>query len=159
MELETAVRRHLLADATVASLTSKQVWKYRLEERLDGTGKAAVVVRRDGGWSQPNELRPNEFPLLVVDCYADVSRDEYRNALMLDAEDRASALYRAVDRALLAPGRGQWWGGYGSDRGLMVNSVQRWGEPVFISQADQHSGAPLGDVVYMQARYGFDVVH
>lgn len=160
MEIESAARRVLLLDQTVAGLVARWVFKWRLEEKVDGTGKQAIVLWRDQGWSTPDPVNTNEYPLLTVDCYSDASRGADGEMLAEDNVDRAFGLYRVVDRALLSVGRGKKWGAFGSDPGLLVNSVQRWSEPFKTEQSDQHQGdPPLGDVAKVTTTYAFDLVH
>lgn len=160
MEVESAMRRVIKNDPTVRGYVGDWVFKYRLEEKVDGTGKAAIVVGRDGGWATPQVVNTNEYPRLRVDCHADLSRDLDGTPLQGDAEDRAWALWRSVD-ALLHPGkRGQRWGGFGSDPGLLVNTIARGQEPFLTVQKDQHAGdPPLGDTAVVSCYYNIDCVH
>ncbi len=100
MEIETAVRKHLLNFPSVTNLVQKRVYKFELQEELEGTGRGALVVRRSGQWASPGR-NSQEYPLLVVDCYSDNSRpDEQGLELLHDRDERAMQLYREVDRIL-----------------------------------------------------------
>lgn len=166
MEVESAVRRVLLADEVVASMAGSRVYKFRLEEKVDGTGLAAVVLSRDGGWAAPDLTQSSEYPLLTVRCYADPTRDGAGQIATADAADKAFALYRRVNQVLHAAPRGGMWGAVGSNAGMLTISCQRWGEPYAVTAADTHgSGGPsdkdeqLGDSMYVIATYALHVVH
>lgn len=159
MEVTTAARRHLLRLDSLRGYVDLRIFKHRLEEKVDGTGKAAVVVKRTGGWASPDPINTAEFPVLLLEFHADPSRNEYGEITVSNAEDRAWAMHRVVDPFLHGK-RDEWWGGIGSDRGLKVVSSARAEEPTLTAQADQHAGAPpLGDAVFVSARYALQVVH
>lgn len=165
MELETAVRRLLLADETVAGYVGDKVFKNTLEEHVDGTGGRAVTVFRTGGWTAPDPVSSAEFPLLQVNCFADCDRDDDGLVTSRNAIDKAFAVYRSVDR-LLHGAREEWWGAGGRDEGLMIVSCARYVEPIAMEAQDQHATAnvgnaqvPLGDSAFVWARYACVVVH
>lgn len=154
--MTTAARRVLLANSTVGGYTAHRVFKHRLEEKVDGTGLSAIVLKQAGGWATPDPIKTSEYPVLMIEHYADPSRLSTGEISVSDAEDRAFAMHRVVDKILHAQ-RGVRWGG---PAGLFVVSCARYAEPVLVAQADQHSAAtPLGDSVFVQARYALEVVH
>lgn len=161
MELETAVRRMLLADNTVAGYVQQKVWKHTLEQKVDGTGGRALVVKRAGSWAQPDQVKTLEYPLLQVECWADVDR-ENGEMLRRNAVDKAFALYRAVD-PLLHARRGVVWGAGGSEPGLTVVSSVRWIEPVPVDPKDGHRAQgdlpPQGESAVVWVRYAVACVH
>lgn len=152
MELETAVRKYLLASPAVVGYVGVRVYKFRLEGPLTGSASRALVVRRVGGWTAPDQVQTREFPLLQVECWADPDRDERGNVLVANGPDKAFALYRVVD-PLLHTVRGVDL----SD--LQVVSSQRWSEPILITQDDSHGDLVLGDSVKVVTRYAMSVVH
>lgn len=157
MEIESAARRFLLQADGVRGYVGDSIWKYRLEESLEGTGGMAVVVVRSTGWATPQPLNTQEYPRLLIDVVADPTRDSRGEIQRLDAEDRAYAVARVID-PLFHGKRGFWMGGMGNNRGLFVNSVQRGAEPVLITGADNHP-PEAGDTVKVRTEYHFDVVH
>lgn len=166
MELVSAARRAMLADPTIAGYVQSRVFKYRLEEVVDGTGRAAVVLKQSGGWSQPDPRSPMRYPLLMVRCYADPTRDALtRTMLRADAEDRALALHRAVDRFIFANGDGAgrtWGAGPDGTGGLAVIDASLWSEPILITNDDGHDDSgpvSLGDSVYWQTEYAMTVTY
>lgn len=159
MEVEAAARRLLIADQTVNGYVNGKVFRYRLEEKIEGTSGRAIVVARNNGWATPDPVTTQEFPILTVKCYADPSRDSEGNIRSTDAEDGAFALWRAVDK-LLHGKRDEYWGG--PSNGLRVVTSQRWQEPVLITERDRHgqtAGDPLGDTVYVHGQYALQVIH
>ena len=137
MEVETAVRRHLLDQGAITNLVQRRVWKFVLRlfdddgapKALEGSGLAAIVLKRRRGWTSPDMQKTSEFPLLVVECWADNSREEDGTVIKLDAEDRAAQLYREVDRILhLADGSHNQWPEGRSDA-LYIEGCHRAAEP------------------------------
>lgn len=129
MELDTAARHMALADATITGYVVAKVFKYRLMEGLQGTGGRAVVFRRDGGWGRPDESRTVEYPVLKTECWADVDRDDNGEQMAGKAEEKAWALWRALN-ARLHMVRGERWG-YSEDPprdGLYIVRASRWSE-------------------------------
>lgn len=168
MELETAVRRMLLQDDTVAGYVGSKVFKHALETIVDRTGGRAVVVKRAGGWAIPQPVNTQEYPLLQIECWADCDRDENGDVTTRNAIDKAFALYRAIDPLVHAK-RGVTWGAGGSSDGLCVVSAQRWSEPVPVESKDGHSTAvsgngmndlpPQGESAVVWVRYALVVAH
>jgi hypothetical protein len=138
------------------------VFKFTLDESPQGTGKAAVVLRRAGAFGNTGPGSHAEFPVLAVDCYADPSRDPDGDFTTQDATDRAYALYRVVN-AVLHGQRGVWWGAGGNDLGLQVISSDRMGEPFHSRQEDLFGYAatllPLGDMTRVTAQYAVHTAH
>ncbi len=158
MEIETAARRRYLQDPTVQGYVTGKVFKHSLLERVDGTGGRALVVRRSNGWAQADNTQSSEYPILVVDCWADRTRSPEGDPLGDDAIDKAYALWRAVD-SITHRVRDQWWGGGGSDLGLMMVSIVRWVEPFHMTSDDQHGAGsvatkqPMGECALVSASY------
>lgn len=161
MEVESAARRYLLGDTTVTGYVQARVHKWRLEEKVDGTGKSAIVVYRNNGWATPDPVTTQEYPILAVKAYSDATRDSTGEIVKSDAEDRAFALMRAISNRLRRQ-RGEWWGAVGADPGLLVVTCAPWKEPTLVTEKDRHgqtSGDPLGDAVYAYGEFALQVVH
>lgn len=156
MEIETAARRFLLAHDGVRGYVGDKVTKFSLLEHVDGTGGRAIVVRRSNGWKTPDSVQTSEFPLLLVDCWADCDRvggDKVAD----NAVDKAFAVYRVVDKLLHAK-RDFMMGD------LRIISSQRWSEPFFETANDAHKGVaslstPKGDSAVVTAQYALHLVH
>lgn len=172
MELETAVRKELLGREAVTGYVQDKVWKFgqlghvEVEGRKVSTigahsGARALVVYRDGGWAEPGVVNTAEFPLLVVEAWADCSRDARGDQIEDDAIDNAYALYRVVDPILHAPRRGEWWGGP-PGKGLRVITSARAAEPVHATQDTRLTNAErdyLGSAARVTVRYRVQVAH
>lgn len=157
MELETAARRMFLADASVMGYVTGKVFKFELTEHVEGTGGRALVVRRAAGWSAPPFVGSSEYPTLIVENWADVSRTPDGEALKADAEDNALALFRVTDK-LLHGIRDVVWGAGGSNQGLRVVSCARAGEPGIVTASASHGGGastntPRGEAAAVIASY------
>lgn len=160
MEIESAARWEALQDQTIAGLVGPRVYRHRLWERVQGTGKQALVVRRADGWSRPRPGSGVEFPVLVFECYADPSRDPSGKVLREDAPDKAWSLYRAVNERFHAR-KDEWWGARGVSRGLRIHVVDRYVEPALVTRDDVHldEKAWLQDMVRVEARYAVETAH
>lgn len=160
MEIETAARRLLLADETVNSYVAGKVFKGTLLQTPEGTGGYAIVVRRGAGWWSPDPVNTSEYPLLVVECWADPDRENGVKKRENGA-DKAWALFRAVD-GLLHAQRDQWWGAGGANPGLRIISCARDSEPVAVGGPDARLGdraAAFGDLWMVPAVYDVHTVH
>jgi len=159
MELETAVRKVLLGDATVTGYVGAKVHKHRLDGVLDRTGGRAVVVRRVGGWNRPNDITTQEFPLLEVQCWADHDRDANGDLATANAEEKAWALARAID-PLLHGKRGVTWGEEDDRPGLPVDGCSRWAEGVVLSASQAAGRARTSEeAVYVSVQYAVNCFH
>ena len=164
MEVESAFRRALLASSAVTGYVQQAVWKFRLEDHVDGQGTRAVVLYRDGGWAAPNDMNTPEFPLLTVECWADCTRNHVAGRATEkaaeDAIDNAYALYRVVDAVLHPMPRGLRWGAVGSDPGLLVVGGQRWSEPShYDATRGDGFGRQFGEAAMVRATYALQVSH
>jgi hypothetical protein len=162
MEVESAVRRYLLGSDPVRGYVQTRVFKFRLQERVSGDGRRAVVVRRSNDWARPDPITSQEMPIVLLDIYADETRTPDGEIARSDAEDNALAVYRVID-PILHGLRGVWMGAYGSDPGLMVISSQRWSEPLpqranELHMQDERRYA-IGDGALLTCAYALQVVH
>lgn len=145
MEIDTAVRRMLLQDDTVKGYVQQKVFKNELLEHVDQTSGMALVVRKAGGWQGPSQQM--EFPLVAVECWADVDRDPVTGFKLRDNQlDKAYSLYRAV-KALMHEKRDVWWGAGGGNPGVRVISSEQQSEPVhnLISYSKGGSTVPAAE--------------
>lgn len=147
MELETAARKRLLQSSAVKNLVSQSVFKFKLEEPVEGTGRAALVVNRRGGWTTPTH-NSQEYPVLVVECYADASTSPEGNRDVDDAATRAVQLSREVDRWLHQVDREHRYWPDDDPEGLYVIGCFRGSEPS--EPADKHGVKVVRNVYHMQ---------
>jgi hypothetical protein len=155
VEVEAAVRKMLLDKDAVRTYVGEWVFKHQLDEVVSGTGRAAIVVRTGPGWATPDRVTTQEYPTLLLEFYADASRDHSGEILRADAVDRAKALYRVCDPLLHAK-RGVRWGGTG---GLYVVTSARNGEPLTVLGRDLHGKDTLGDAAMVTVPYALQVIH
>lgn len=160
VEVETAFRRLFLDDATIRGYVRDGVYRYRLEERIQGTGGRALVLRPGSAWAAADPVKTSEFPTLEVEAYADPDRDAAGNMTAANAEAKAKALSRAVTNAMANLRiRGTWVGGIGSQRGLYVISCRPWRLPLTISASDEHGPAgpeSLGETVKVRSVFAIE---
>lgn len=99
MEVEGAVRRHLLEQSVMAAYVGNRGYKHQPsgEFKLDGSGKRMFVVRNNGEWRPPDDKSTVEYPQVVVDFWADCTRNEDGDTDEWDCVDNAKAMYRAAD--------------------------------------------------------------
>ena len=160
MEVETAIRRHLLSlDGVKGYVGPDGVYKYSLLNHVEGTGGRAIVVRRSNGWGVPDPVQSSEYPIVMLDFWADPDRVDGEKVAD-NAVDKAFAVYRVVDK-LLHGKRGVIWGG---DGGLFVISSSRYAEPFYETAGDSHGGkpdimTPIGDTAVVTAQYALHIVH
>lgn len=161
MEIDSAVRRELLADPTVAGYVGDKVYRHTIWERLDNVnGARAILVKRQGGWAVPDRIKTPEWPQILIECWADADRDTDGEVKADNGMDNAFAVYRAVDNFIhsRAPGR---WGQTSTNQGIQVIGKQRLQEPVPFGPNDVSPDAAvsMGDLRYCSVLYGFQVVH
>jgi hypothetical protein len=152
VEVETAIRKYLLAQSEVTGYVGQRVDKFRLTEPITGTGRRSIVVKRNGGWQTPDPVKTLEFPIVQIECWADPDRDADGNVSVSNALDKALAVQRVID-PLLHGQRGVRWSE------LMVVSSARWSETLMVTQDDTHGTLRLGDSVFVVTRYALAVVH
>jgi len=162
MEVVPAARRRLLAEAGVRGYVQDRVFKHKLLEHVDQKGTRAIVLRTNGGWAEPDRTQSTEYPVLVLDCWADCDRDEHGDKVAENAIDNAWAVFRVADRVLHRV-RGEFWGG---TNGLMVIESKRWTEPDYQTKDDAHAGiigglggVELGEAAAVTVQYALMVSH
>lgn len=158
MELETAVRKLLLASDAVTGYVGAKVYKFRLDAALTDGGRA-VVVRRVGGWARPQPINTGEYPLLEVQCWADHDRDTAGGMAAANAEEKAWALLRVVD-PLLHGVVGAVWGGEDDRAGLEILSCSRYAEGVVLTASQAEGRARTSEeAVYVSTTYAVECIH
>lgn len=99
MEVVAAARLHLLEQGSIKNLVQKRVWKFEPENSLEGTGQAALILNVRGGWSKPG-MNSQEYPMLVVECASDHSRNAEKQVIEENASERCYQIAREVDQIL-----------------------------------------------------------
>jgi hypothetical protein len=162
VEVDAALRRRLLNDPPIAGFVQTRVYKRTLMEPVPESGQA-IVVAMNGGWAPPELRQHAENPLVTVRCYADPDRDVDGTVVRSNAEDKARATWRQIDR-LIHGTRGETWGAVANTPGLRIVSCERWSEPIPFGATDQHGRStdarePLGDIVYVYCSYAVQTFH
>lgn len=102
------------------------LFQWNLGIVIEGTQKAAVVVKQMGSWAAPNIHNTLRFPRVSVEFYVDPLRDAAGHYIDLtEVRRRMNSLYNAVDKRLHRPQAGdQIWGT------LRTLECTRLGEPI-----------------------------
>lgn len=162
MELESAVRRYLLADPTITSYVGNRIYIDRLEAPVEPHGHRAIVIYRATGWAETEtyEGAAGEFPTLILDCWADNTRDDDGEILRTDRLPNSRAVWRAAHRKLHNPPRGRVWGASASNPGLLVISSTLWFHATSIEGPHtSRTGTPLGEAGITTATYALHVAN
>jgi hypothetical protein len=111
------------------------VFKWKAAATVSGKEGASIVLSQPSGWSSPNRHNTLEFPRLIVEVYADQSRDAGQGPEFKDAPSRAMDVWRVVDRVLHRVDAGAFtWGG--TDGGIRIVSSTRSQEPQIMEVPD-----------------------
>lgn len=156
MEIDVAVRRMLLQDTTIVGYVGTKVFKNELIEHVDGTSGRAIVVRRNIGWSPPDQVQTSEYPTVAVECWADVDRSPGGLKSADNAIDKAYAVARVVTR-LMHRKRDVWWGAGGAQPGLRILTSMQDGEPVAETQKDAHNGVVMGESAVVTVQFDIHI--
>lgn len=105
--LSLAVRNYLALDHELRSLLGKSVswetWIFDedpLNVHVENTGKCLIVVRERGTWASPNDHNSMRFPRLLVDIWADPTRNPDRTIRQWDAATKIEQIQARVDSHL-----------------------------------------------------------
>lgn len=142
--LSLAARNYIAQDAALAPLLGKsQSWPiWVFDERpvgikFEGFQKCLVVINEDSTWTSPNEHNTLRFPRLIVDIWADPTRNEDRSVRMDDARDKIEVIETVLSKHF-----------HTVDMGLPSGKIIQWGTAeeieanagVFISGSSRRSG-------------------
>jgi len=130
-DVALAARRHLVSCSPIREALGtgnaadpEATWLFTRELGVvvEGSGLAAAELAVAGGWTRPNSHNTAHFPRLIVDIYADSSRDLVSQQVTRpDAVPRAWVVWAAFERELHRPyGFTEVWGAIGTDPGLRV---------------------------------------
>ena len=101
-----AVRNLLAQDTDLrALLGSSQHWDTWIFDskpyvRLENKSKALIVINEDGQWAQPNQYSTQRFPRLLIDVWADPTRNDDLSVKRDDAQDKIEAITALVNKHL-----------------------------------------------------------
>lgn len=162
-DLTLAARNYLAQQPSVTSLlgsdTLWDTWIFADEPYalVENSQSVLIVITQEGGWASPNMHNTMQFPRLLIDIWADPTRNPATNAVRVkDAKIKINAVYNAVDKFLHTvnldvPGGGSIYWGTATQifekTGSRIQGSQRLGEPEFSPVMDGN-GAYMGRVIY-----------
>jgi hypothetical protein len=160
LDVALAVRRRLASLAPCRAVlgptgsdSAATVWMYvrSLSVVVEGSSRAAVVLSVAGGWARPNLMNTAQFPRLMLEIFADASR-EAGVITRRDAEARAWAAWEPFNDELHRTAAfAEMWGASGSDLGLRV-----WGSSL-LSHPDTFGLPDWDGGIRLLAYYGLCV--
>lgn len=160
--LSLAARNYLAAQPDVIALlggdTTWSTWIFEDSPRVlvENSGSVMIVVSEDGGWAGANEYNTARFPRLLIDIWADPTRNPDGSVRKKDAKKKIDAVYKAVDKCLhlvhksLPGGLSIQWGTaeqMAERTGLRIDGSVRSGEPSYDPTFDNEGGY-MARVVY-----------
>ena len=157
--LARAVVNYLLQQPSVVStvgMDSQGPWIFanQPDATIENTGKAMIVVTVDGGWGSNGHNTAN-FPTIIVDVWADPTRNTDLSVRTKDADLKAELTYKALDKFLhvVNPhvnGQFIYWGTasqIATKTGVRIISSSRNNEPSY-RPAINDEGAVVATVTY-----------
>lgn len=159
-DLATAAHRMLTAVPGVTGALGSSappspvgVWLFvrELQVVVEGSGRAAAVLREEGAWARPNQHNTARFPRLSVEIFADATRDVNGAIARRDAEARARIVWERFQTVLnRTDGFSEIWGSNGADPGMRVWGSQLMSLPEVYDINDWDGGKRL------QCHYGLN---
>lgn len=112
------------------------IFDSRLGTALENTQRCAIVVSYAGGWQIPLDGNTNHFPAVVVDIWADPTRNPDHSYQYNDADDKLFKIYEAVFAVLHRTHRADDAGNSIFFNGGRIISSESLGEPDITSVTD-----------------------
>lgn len=167
MEVVTAVRHRLLQIDALRTYVARDtdgefaVWKHRLLDSIDGTGRRAVVVRLSVPWTLPQPRNTQEYPTVALDLWADHDRDPSGGIAEANGEEKALAMFRVID-PLIHGIRGERWGP--PERAMLVIGCSRTMGPILSTphanqRQDGATGENAEEAAHVIVEYAIQTVH
>ena len=162
-KLSLSARNLLAQDTAITALLGKSVswdtWIFDenpLNVHVENNSKVLIVVSEGDPWAPANQDNTMSFPTLIVDIWADPSRNSNKSVRQFDAKDKIEAVKALVDQHFhlvdgARPG-GQLhiWGTaaqIASKTGLVVTGSTRASGPIYSPIRDT-DGAWMGRMTY-----------
>lgn len=129
MDLTLFARRELAATPAVTTMVGSSpewliwIWRWKPRVEMEGTGKRSIVISRPRPWSVPSRFHTTSFDLVVVDCYADPTRDAQGRPTKEDGEERALLLCDEVRKVMHRVDHGGFEWGDSNGKIRVVSSV------------------------------------
>lgn len=122
-QMTLAARNLLAQDTALTPLLGRSVtWSTWIFEdnpqgvRVENTQKCLIVVGEDRGYTSPNEHNTMRFPRLIIDIWADPTRNEDRSVKVNDAKDKIEAIAKLVNNHF-----------HTVDPGTPQGNIRQWG--------------------------------
>lgn len=161
--LSLAARNHLALDPVLRGLLGKsQTWDTWIFDenpvgvKVENTGRCLIVINEGSPWTSPNEHNTMRFPRLIVDVWADPTRNTDRSVRVFDAKEKIDEIQKRLDKHFHlvdggdSHGMPHVWGSLDdltSGRGVVVTGSTRLTGPEFSSIRDT-DGAFMGQFTY-----------
>lgn len=115
--LSLAARNRLAQDASLRALLGRSVsWSTWIFDEnpvgvhVENTSRCLIVVSEDDEWTSPNPHNTMRFPQLLVDIWADPTRNPDRSVQRFDAKDKIEEIQALVDKHFHLPDPGTRFG-------------------------------------------------
>lgn len=131
-----------------AAWTKGWIFDRKLRVAVENSQRCAVVINSSFGWTVPNTYNTARFPLVVVDIFADPTRNADHSVALDDAETKARHIYDELFKVMhtvnpsSANGLSIFWGD------LRITSSESLAEPSVTPVADGNG------LVLLRARFG-----
>lgn len=161
--LSLAVQRTLARDTELTSLLAKSAilgpWVFDEKPtgaKIERTQKCLIVINEGPQWTSPNTHNTLKFPTLLVDIWADPTRNPDGSVQLEDAKAKIEAIQKQVDRVLNlidsgTPAGGLWIFGteaqVTSKTGVAVSESKRSSGPEYAEVTDSE-GSWMGRLTY-----------
>lgn len=161
--LSLAARNQLAQDTELTALLGKSLtWDtWIFDERpigvkIENTQKCLIVVNEEDQADSPNEHNTLLFPSLVVDVWADPTRNDDKSVRVYDAKNKIEAISRLVNRHFHTVDMGTPQGGpliwgtaeeVAEKTGVVVAASARRSGPTYSPVRDS-DGSFMGRLVY-----------
>lgn len=162
-DLSLALRNYLAQDAELRALLGRSVswdtWIFDespLNVKVEGTSKCLIVINEQGTWTSPNGHNTMRFPQLIVDVWADPTRNADRSVQKLDAKTKIQDIQTVLDRHLhltdpaTSAGMPYIWGTaaqVAGKTGVVITGSHRSSGPNFSPIRDSE-GSWMGQLTY-----------
>lgn len=146
-DLSLAVRNLLAQDIELTALLGKSAswdtWIFDekpVNVRIENTSKCLIVINESDPWTSPNQHNTLKFPTILVDIWADPTRNPDKSVQKFDAKSKIERIQDFVDHHLHlvdpgdASGGPQVWGTptqISAKTGVVVTGSQRLSGPVY----------------------------
>lgn len=161
--LSLAVRNLLAQDEGLKALLGRSAswdtWIFDqkpVNVKIENTSKCFIVINESGTWAPPNLHNTMLFPRLIIDVWADPTRNANKTVQKFDAQNKVGAIQKFLDKHLhtvdpgTPSGEVRIWGTeeeIAAKTGVVVTGSQRLTGPDFSPIRDSE-GSVMGSYTY-----------